>query len=687
MKRLIRKISLLTRFSLLSLVLFVLIGAWLGYILTNFLQDQAFQQQEVVLSSLAAPLVGRIVDENVLTHGAYPPPAGASVQALDNSPYTRLQHGLANLGGAGLVRVKVWNREGMVVYSDNAQLIGQHFQLDEDLTDALGGQPHSAISLLDKPENADEAKYGQLLEVYTPLRLPERLEVVGAVEEYYTVADLQNRINRTNTFLWGSILGGFVFLYFSLFIIVRNASRRLLRQSSDNLALLADTGRKATRLAAINDLSRSINRSSLDLDAIFDTALRGIDRIVQHSGASIVLLDEQTGRVASTVTSSTQGSGPGTQPDISEEEILLVRDQNHERVFVVADTRLSKEAALGRLAAEGVLSLAIIPISLAERTLGMLRIVSNRADAFTEDDVFILEAVADQLAVALENTRLIRETAETTALRETNRLKDDFMSMVSHELRTPLASIKGYSRTLLSSDSWDNETRQEFLWVIAEESDKLQELVENLLEMTRIEAGRLPVSTEPILLRRFCGEVIDRTARQHPSMRFECALPDDLPIVIADPRRVEQVLVNLLQNAAKYSAAECVRLSATYRTGGESSGEVTISVEDNGAGIAPEHLPHLFDKFYRANWHHGDSSSGSGLGLTITRALVEAQGGRIWVESSLEHGTTFYFTLPTVPAEGTGGDRDGEQGEDEYSAAILAVGEASNSAMYYNQEH
>ncbi len=642
--------SLLTQFSILSLALFVMIGALLGYNLTQFFQDQALQQQEQVVSGLVMPIVGAYLDKKVLAEGAYPPPKDATEEEKGKYVYTLIERALANLGGAGLVRLKVWNTDGMVAYSDDPKLVGQRFELADDLRQAFDGRPVADISPLDKLENTDERGFGQLLEVYTPLRLPGSGDVVGAIEGYYDIEDLKDRINLTNSFLWTSIFTGLFFLYVSLFTIVRNASQRILKQSRENLNLLTDTERKAARLELVNELARSINRSSLDLDGVFDTALRGMDRIVRHSGASITLLDA-TGRspVRTIVSSNADPAG------VSGEEIGADIDLiSQATTFISGDTRLGKAPVLHMLAERGVLSLLLISICLGEHRLGMLRVVSNTPNTFDEDDASILKGVADQLAVAIENTRLIKETAETTALRETNRLKDDFVSMVSHELRTPLSSIKGYSRTLLAEDGhWDKATRREFIHIISDESDKLQELVENLLEMSRIEGERLPIATEPLLLRRFCREVVDRLAKQHPEISFECKLDEALPVVEADPRRVEQVLVNLLQNAAKYSGAEQVCVQATHDA---SVGEVTVRVADNGIGIAPEHLPHLFDKFYRAQWHQADSGSGSGsgtgLGLAIARALVEAQGGRIWVESTPGEGATFYFTLPTLALDG-----------------------------------
>ncbi|MEO5951987.1 MAG: ATP-binding protein, partial [Chloroflexia bacterium] len=258
---------------------------------------------------------------------------------------------------------------------------------------------------------------------------------------------------------------------------------------------------------------------------------------------------------------------------------------------------------------------------------------------------------------------------ETTALREANKLKDDFMSMVSHELRTPLASIKGYSRTLLAEDgNWDDETRSDFLTIISDESDKLAELVENLLEMTRIDGDRLRIMPEPVLLGRYCGEVVDRVSKHYPGIKFECEVSDKLPLVEADPRRLEQVLVNLLQNAAKYSKAEKIRIKADY----DNNRSIVICIEDNGIGIAPEHLPYLFDKFYRVESKDStaiERSAGTGLGLAISKALVEAQRGRIWVTSVPGKGTTFYFTIPTLNMH----EADHEPREEARSRAAAAL--------------
>ncbi len=642
------KLSLLQRFSIISLVLFIVIGALLGWGLTDYLQRQAIEQEKNTVAFLMPPVVGPFITANILANGIcareMTPQACSASKA-----YKTFDGALGTLGGSGLVRIKLWNKDGMVIYSDDAKLVGRNFPLTDELAAAFSGQVVGDISDLTKTENVDERGYGgftELLEVYTPLQLPGQSGISGAYEGYFDIGDLRDSLTITSEYLWTSIAFGFLFLYISLFTIVRTASQRILRQRRENAALLVDTQRKADRLEVINQLARSINSSSLNLNRVFKIALHGIERIVKDSGASISLYDEQTGEVGNTLFSQTADSLENAMARLDRKELEGALELlGSADTFICDDTRLATAPGLIFLAKHGVFSLLLVSIRLSDRQLGVLSLGSDLPHAFSEEEAHIVKSVADQLAVAIENMRLIKETAETTALRETNRLKDDFVSMVSHELRTPLASIKGYSRTLLADNGhWDEQTRDEFLSIIADESDKLTDLVENLLEMSRIDAGRLPIVPEPILLWRFCKGVVERVGKHYPGMKFDCELDEGLPMVQADPRRVEQVLVNLLQNAAKYSGADVVSIIGSY-SGGQWA---TISVVDNGIGIAPEYLPHLFDKFYRVEKGQGDSGVGTGLGLAIAKALVEAQGGHIWVESKPCEGATFAFTLPIL---------------------------------------
>jgi two-component system, OmpR family, sensor histidine kinase BaeS len=214
---------------------------------------------------------------------------------------------------------------------------------------------------------------------------------------------------------------------------------------------------------------------------------------------------------------------------------------------------------------------------------------------------------------------------------------------VSHELRTPLTAIKGSMEGLMDGIlPADNTTYQQ----IHAEADRLNRLVDDLQELSRVEAGAYQMDLRPVDLSSIVRTVAKRLAPQFESRRISLAfdLPAGLPLALADEDRAVQVLTNLAGNALRYSPEDGRVHIAAQRI----NGEVQISVRDTGIGIPSEHLAHVFDRFYRVDKSRSrQSGGGSGIGLTIARALVEAQGGRIWVESEGEgHGSTFTFTLP-----------------------------------------
>jgi PAS domain S-box-containing protein len=234
-----------------------------------------------------------------------------------------------------------------------------------------------------------------------------------------------------------------------------------------------------------------------------------------------------------------------------------------------------------------------------------------------------------------------RIVQDVTQRHEVDRMKSSLISTVSHELRTPLAAIKGYASTLLADDvQWDAASQQEFLQIISDESDRLSVLVNDLLDMSRIEAGTLIVSQQPCDL----GELISRATRHaHPAPgpRLETALPSNLPLVYVDPARIVAVLRNLIENAAKYGGDEGpIRVYAF-----QENGAVTVSVEDVGPGIPPDQSDRIFESFYRGQGGLTRNRSGAGLGLAISQGFVRAHGGDIWVEPRAK-GTCIRFTLP-----------------------------------------
>ncbi len=309
-------------------------------------------------------------------------------------------------------------------------------------------------------------------------------------------------------------------------------------------------------------------------------------------------------------------------------------------------------------------SAVCIPLFTSQTKVGVLRLENrHQPSSFVREDIPFLKAVADLIALSIENARLREELQATRALEEANRLKAELISTLAHEMRTPLTSIKGYSTALLMEEATFNlETQREFLQIIDEECDTLQELIHDLLESSIIDAGLLRLEPQPVRLSRLVKSVTDDMARRTQKHHFLVDFaggPDRFPIVDADPHRIEQVLRNLVGNAVKYSPQG----GLVVVRGEVHEGEVVVSVADQGVGIAPEHLNRLFEKFFRVESGLGRHIVGSGLGLPIARTIVESHGGRIWAESQLGQGSTFYFTLPLGGLSQESAEQEEQQNE------------------------
>jgi len=245
--------------------------------------------------------------------------------------------------------------------------------------------------------------------------------------------------------------------------------------------------------------------------------------------------------------------------------------------------------------------------------------------------------VGDESGRAIGRGLLLRDV---TRERELDAFKTTLLAAVGHELRTPLAAIKGHASTLLQEDvSWSVADQRHFLRTISGEADRLAQLVSNLLDLSRQEAGLLLLNRGPTRMQELLSKTIERLS--HPGVMIAVHLPEDLPLVYVDSARIEVVLHNLVANALVYGEGE------VYITAERHDDAMIVAVSDNGPGIAPDELPHVFERFYRA-WHgRQQHSGGTGLGLTISKAFIEAHGGVIWAQSNVR-GTTFSFSLPLV---------------------------------------
>ena len=253
----------------------------------------------------------------------------------------------------------------------------------------------------------------------------------------------------------------------------------------------------------------------------------------------------------------------------------------------------------------------------------------------TQKGVLVVAAIRD----VTDHKQMIRR------LEEMNELRNEFVAVVAHDLRSPMTSISGFAHLLVEQwDLLDDETKIQYLEIIARNTDGLAEFVEDVLQVARIEAGEYDYDNRPFNIRSLAQKIFDDVAGANGKRQLEFIAPEDLPFVFADEDRQMQILVNLLSNAIKFSPAEepiIVRLSRV-----ESS--VQVSVTDRGIGIASDDLAKLFQKSGRVFRAGDPKRPGNGLGLYICKTLVEAQGGRIWCESSPNHGSTFFYLIPIV---------------------------------------
>ncbi len=288
------------------------------------------------------------------------------------------------------------------------------------------------------------------------------------------------------------------------------------------------------------------------------------------------------------------------------------------------------------------------PLGPGPERLGVLTLEAwRRPGAFTTDDLALTQSLADLAAVLVHQARLADKADSVRAAREAERLRAELLATLSHELRMPLTAIKGYASALLLKEvDWSEAKSAEFLRLIEAECDHMQAMLKEILDSSLESVDQLQMTLETVhlagLARRVADEVQLGTRLHHLVVDF----PADFPAVECDPRWTMQVFRNLLDNAVKYSP----RGGLIMLRGEARPRDVVVSVSDQGVGIAAENLIPLFEKYFRVRAAVGHHVPGTGLGLPIARAIVEAQGGRIWVESRLGEGTTVSFSLPRAGA-------------------------------------
>ena len=306
----------------------------------------------------------------------------------------------------------------------------------------------------------------------------------------------------------------------------------------------------------------------------------------------------------------------------------------------------------------------MIPLKIGQKVVGVVRLqIEDDPRLFTREKSVGIDrdrsnpgtaffwTFLDQAASVIERARLRRESLQIELLKRTDALRAALLSSVSHDLRTPLSSIKAAASSLLQEDvQWDEEARRSFALAIEHEADRLNRLVGNLLDMSRIEGGALKPEKEWYPVDELIHDVLDHMQPVLQGRTVQTHLPDDLPPVELDYLQMDQVLTNLIENAVRYTPPESP-IEVSAQIDGE---QMVISVVDRGPGIPQADKERVFDKFYRVLGTQRNAATipGSGLGLAVSKGLVEAHGGHIWVEDRPGGGSIFRFTLPVRKAEG-----------------------------------
>ena len=381
------------------------------------------------------------------------------------------------------------------------------------------------------------------------------------------------------------------------------------------------------RTAALYAMSREL-ASVRGLDNILSAAVRHIAEVFRSQ--VVILLPDASGRPAIQTGLPAQFEMDSTELGVSQ--------------WVYEHRQM---AGLGTSTLPGAKAL-YLPLLASRGTLGVLGVRPTEPHSLeAPEQLHQLETFASQTALAIERTQLAAEAQEAQIRAEAERLRNALLSSVSHDLRTPLATIMGSASSLLENGThFQRGTWQDLLQSILDEAERLNRLVGNLLDMTRLEAGTLAVKKEWLPLEEIVGTALARMEKRFGNRPITTHVPADLPLVHIDGLLIEQVLINLLDNGLKYTPrGSGIDISASV-----SDGAVLVEVADRGPGFSPGEEERIFDKFYRGQTA---DSRGVGLGLAICRAIVEAHGGKIWAGNRPGGGAVFRFTLPAkdVPPE------------------------------------
>ena len=421
-------------------------------------------------------------------------------------------------------------------------------------------------------------------------------------------------------------------------------------EALENARLLEQTQKHAVEMEAVARVSAAAS-SILESDRLLQTVTQLTKERFDLYHVAIFLLKDNMLQLSAGTILPKDSLARNMSPEINilEQQSLVSRAARGREPIVIDD--ISHENGL---LAHPTLPLTrselAIPLIVGDQVLGVLDLQSDSPNRFGEGDIQIHATLAAQVAVALQNATLYAEQLETAErLREVDRLKSEFLASMSHELRTPLNSIIGFADVLLEGiDGPLNERMNEDVTLIRDSGRHLRALIGEMLDMSKIEAGVMELYYEEVDIRALAQEIVanTRTLAMGKKLDVQLEIETGLDMIEADRTRLTQILLNLMGNAVKFTEQGSITLSLEER-----NGRLLASVQDTGIGIRQEDIPAIFEQFRQVDGSLTRKAGGTGLGIPISRSLVELHGGEMWVESEPGSGSTFMFTIPVSKPE------------------------------------
>jgi len=435
-----------------------------------------------------------------------------------------------------------------------------------------------------------------------------------------------------------------------VFLVARDISERkkdeqAIRRRNEYLAVSAEIGKLVT--------------STLDLNSIFKRTVDLInDRFNLYFTA--IYIAEETGF------NLTLREGTG---EAGRELIKLGHSRPIDETSIIGRVAVNGDALVITDAEQNALHFktsllpntreeAVIPLRIGNRTIGVIDLQAENPAAFPEDEIVVLQTLADQVAVAIDNARSFELSQQAVMeMREIDRLKSQFLANMSHELRTPLNSIIGFSRVILKGiDGPVSDLQQQDLTAIYNSGQHLLGLINDILDLAKIEAGKMELAFDEVNMTDLANSVLSTMSgliKDRP-IEMKRIIEPDLPTVRADAIRIRQVMINLLSNASKFTDEGDIVVEVRLVAGESGRNQIRVSVTDTGPGISEADQEKLFQAFSQVDDSPTRKTGGTGLGLSICRQLITMHDGRIWVDSEVGRGSTFHFTLPLFHDDNNG---------------------------------